>query len=134
MIASIFVTFPIASKPLSNSSRTPKNRKATPKPARPTPISKIKINELNLCVINIGKYWAHLLCVSDISNIFFYINLAMPLMILPEQFFQKRSIFNRSLLLSNYFYSTSSSRFEIIIEKTLFKDNTSLKQLFVTFS
>ena len=33
------LTFPMARSPLSKSSMTPRKRKATPNPARPTPIS-----------------------------------------------------------------------------------------------
>ena len=33
------ITLPMARSPLSKSRRTPRKRKATPKPARPTPIS-----------------------------------------------------------------------------------------------
>lgn len=33
------LTFPIASSPLSNKSKTPRNKNAIPNPARPTPIS-----------------------------------------------------------------------------------------------
>lgn len=33
------LTFPIANNPLSKRNKTPKNRKAIPNPARPTPIS-----------------------------------------------------------------------------------------------
>jgi len=36
------ITFPTARSPLSNSKIMPKKRKATPKPARPTPISAKK--------------------------------------------------------------------------------------------
>lgn len=36
------LTFPIASNPLSNRNNTPKNRKAIPNPANPTPISERK--------------------------------------------------------------------------------------------
>lgn len=41
--------FPIASSPLSNISKTPRNRNEMPKPANPTPISKMwvmKIDEI----------------------------------------------------------------------------------------
>lgn len=34
------LTFPIASKPLSKSNNTPRNRKEIPNPANPTPISE----------------------------------------------------------------------------------------------
>lgn len=34
------LTFPIASKPLSKSNSTPRNRKEIPNPANPTPISE----------------------------------------------------------------------------------------------
>lgn len=38
------LTFPMASKPLSNSSNTPRNKKEIPNPAKPTPISEIQWN------------------------------------------------------------------------------------------
>lgn len=39
----IILTFPIARRPLSNSNKTPRNRKDIPKPTSPTPISEINI-------------------------------------------------------------------------------------------
>lgn len=38
------LTFPIASKPLSKSNNTPRNKKEIPNPAKPTPISEIQWN------------------------------------------------------------------------------------------
>ena len=43
----IKLTFPIANNPLSKSKQTPRNRNATPNPARPTPISE-NIKDINL--------------------------------------------------------------------------------------
>ena len=40
------LTLPIASKPLSNSNRTHKNKKATPMPANPTPISVLEKDKI----------------------------------------------------------------------------------------
>ena len=38
----ITLTFPMASRPLSKRNRTPRNRKATPNPTRPMPISETR--------------------------------------------------------------------------------------------
>lgn len=70
-------TFPIANSPLSKRSKTPRNTNATPKPAKPTPISKSKKCIYNFCQLY-KKYsnFIHFdsLCVSLISNILPYYN------------------------------------------------------------
>ena len=63
------LTFPIANKPRSKISKTPRKRNATPKPAKPTPISENKNNYKRMS--NLGQSLnGNILCVSVISNIF----------------------------------------------------------------
>lgn len=54
----IILTFPMASRPLSNNNKTPRNRKNIPKPAIPTPSSKNLINSLGTFT-PISPYFIH---------------------------------------------------------------------------
>ena len=58
------LTFPIAKRPLSKRRQTPRNRKATPNPARPTPISEKMQNNCPQTTVNyyyfnlqVPNYW-----------------------------------------------------------------------------
>lgn len=63
-------TLPIASKPLSNNNKTPRNRKAIPNPANPTPISELNSERNKLKSQTDPSNIKDLLWVSVMSNIF----------------------------------------------------------------